>query len=139
MFNRWMCNVCYISVQERNINRHLNNDTHKILSNDLTNLKITYSNESINLIKQERDQRKNNPEIHENYVKQEQVRSKIYRNTSDNYNETEQKQKLLQLQLNKNKLVHCIFCNQDFKQSAISKHRKTNKRLQNFNKEIPHN
>ena len=96
MTNRWMCNVCYISVQEKNINRHLNNDTHKILSNDLTNLKITYSNESINLIKQERDQRKNNPEIHENYVKQEQVRSKIYRNTSDNYNETEQKQKLLQ-------------------------------------------
>ena len=28
-----------ISVQEKNINRHLNNDTHKILSNDLTNLK----------------------------------------------------------------------------------------------------
>ena len=78
MVNRWMCSICYISVEDKYINRHLKSDTHKILSNDLSNLSFNYSCESINYMKQEKDQRKADPTIHERDIIFKQNKQKIY-------------------------------------------------------------
>ena len=127
---RWTCPTCYMTVLERNINRHKNNDTHKILSGDTTNLRYTYKTETIEFMKEERDRRKDDPTIHENFVKQEQER---YKSIAKPIKKTD-REKLMNLQKNSDKLVKCLFCNQEYKQNYMSKHRKTKQHLENFNK-----